>query len=348
MLGPESVGRPVELRLIRGGDGAGASRVTVGGAAGTMSPARGGRLPRRRRLRVAIVRRRPGDCGEAGGASLSRAGHAVVDAIEPADVVLTDGSAEALPGAPIVGLSGAEGDFAGLLPVGAPRRFSSTRRCAPSPPGSRSGRWLFCPNRGLRRCRRTDRQPRPPREIEVLDRTRRRTEQQGNRAAARHLAAHRQIPPRAAVSQARRRLPRRSGRQGPEASDRRSSDPTSCSEAVASDGGMRQMVAIPNPHPPSPAGRVPLSRNAGEGVERSEAGEGFPGTALGSSLHPFAHHRVAQDADAGDLDLDRVAVLDVFRGALGAHPHHVARVERHILRHPADEGRRRRTACGRS
>ena len=31
-----------------------------------------------------------------------------------------------------------------------------------------------------------------------------------------------------------------------------------------------------DPHPPSPSGRVPLSRNAGEGAERSEAGEGKP------------------------------------------------------------------------
>ena len=144
----------------------------------------------------------------------------MVDAIEPADAVLTDGSAEALPGAPIVGLSGAEGDFAGLLPVGAtsvqldaalravaaglavrPLAILPERRFAPLP---------------------EDGSPTPTaREIEVSDRTRRRTEQQGNRAAARHLAAHRQIPPRAAVSQARRRLPRRSGRQGLEASDRR-------------------------------------------------------------------------------------------------------------------------------
>src|SRR6516225_6093815 len=52
------------------------------------------------------------------------------------------------------------------------------------------------------------------------------------------------------------------------------------------------------------------------------------------------HHRVAEGPDPGDLDLDRVAMLDVLRGALGPHPHHVAGLERQVLRHPADEGGR--------
>ena len=40
-----------------------------------------------------------------------------------------------------------------------------------------------------------------------------------------------------------------------------------------------------------------------------------------------AHSRVAQGADAGDLDIDRVAVLDVFGSAFGDRPHHVAEIE---------------------
>jgi uncharacterized protein len=51
-------------------------------------------------------------------------------------------------------------------------------------------------------------------------------------------------------------------------------------------------------------------------------------------LAAFAHHRVGERADPGDLDVHRVAVLDVFGRALGAHPHDIARKKRQILRHP--------------
>src|SRR6185312_9951326 len=54
------------------------------------------------------------------------------------------------------------------------------------------------------------------------------------------------------------------------------------------------------------------------------------------ALALFPHQRVPEDADAGDLDLAHIAVLEVFRRALSAHPHHVARVERQVLRHAAD------------
>jgi len=71
-----------------------------------------------RRLRVAIVAADPAIAARLAALALD-AGHAVVDATEAADAILTDGCAEALPGAPIVGLGAAERDFAGLLPAGA-------------------------------------------------------------------------------------------------------------------------------------------------------------------------------------------------------------------------------------
>jgi hypothetical protein len=48
-------------------------------------------------------------------------------------------------------------------------------------------------------------------------------------------------------------------------------------------------------------------------------------------LAPFAHDRVAQGADPADVDLDRVAVLQIARPAVGAHPHHIAGIERQVL-----------------
>src|SRR5262245_29605428 len=47
--------------------------------------------------------------------------------------------------------------------------------------------------------------------------------------------------------------------------------------------------------------------------------------------------RVAQDADLRHLHLDHVAVLHVLGRAVGAHPQHVAGIERQVLAHPADE-----------
>ena len=72
-----------------------------------------------RPLRVAIVAAGPAIAARL-AALATEAGHTAVDATERADAVLTDGSAEPLPGAPIVALGDTGGDFAGLLPAGAP------------------------------------------------------------------------------------------------------------------------------------------------------------------------------------------------------------------------------------
>ena len=56
-----------------------------------------------------------------------------------------------------------------------------------------------------------------------------------------------------------------------------------------------------------------------------------------TSRHRLRDEPVAQGADAGDLDLDHVARLDVGRGAVGAHPDHVARPQREIFRQLHDE-----------
>src|SRR6516165_6767451 len=75
----------------------------------------------------------------------------------------------------------------------------------------------------------------------------------------------------------------------------------------------------------APEGRGPA--RAGGGDCRAPSGP----------LAAFAHHRVAQGSDPGDLDLDRVAVFDILWRAFGAHPHDVAGIEGQALRHPADE-----------
>src|SRR4030095_10488931 len=51
----------------------------------------------------------------------------------------------------------------------------------------------------------------------------------------------------------------------------------------------------------------------------------------------LSHHWVAKHADARDLDLHHVTVLDVLGGVVRAHPEHVARMEGEILAHAADE-----------
>src|SRR5262249_32152149 len=51
----------------------------------------------------------------------------------------------------------------------------------------------------------------------------------------------------------------------------------------------------------------------------------------------FPDHGVAQHADARHLHLHHVAVLHVLGRPVRAHPQHVARVERQVLAHPADE-----------
>src|ERR1044071_6157507 len=58
---------------------------------------------------------------------------------------------------------------------------------------------------------------------------------------------------------------------------------------------------------------------------------------VGIRLHPLAYDRVAQGADAGDLDFADVAMLQVARPAVRPHPDDVARIQRQILRHPAEE-----------
>jgi DNA-binding CsgD family transcriptional regulator len=68
-----------------------------------------------RRLRVAVAAADPTTAKRL-AALVARAGHEVVAMADAADAVLSDGSAEPLPGARIVVLGVMEGDFAGLLP----------------------------------------------------------------------------------------------------------------------------------------------------------------------------------------------------------------------------------------
>jgi two-component system, NarL family, nitrate/nitrite response regulator NarL len=138
------------------------------------------------RLRVAIVAadqptaRRLADL-------IALSSHAPVDPAEAADAVLTDGSAAALPGLPIVALGTGEGDFAGLLPADAgPAQLDAALRAvaagltvrppSPPPPG-------FAP---------LPEEPSPaltPREVEVLTAL---AEALGNKAVARrlHISPH--------------------------------------------------------------------------------------------------------------------------------------------------------------
>jgi two-component system, NarL family, nitrate/nitrite response regulator NarL len=70
------------------------------------------------RLRVAIAAADP-ETARRFAELAEGAGHEAVAADDVADAVLSDGSAEPLPGAPIVVLGATEGNFAGLLPDGA-------------------------------------------------------------------------------------------------------------------------------------------------------------------------------------------------------------------------------------
>ncbi len=67
------------------------------------------------RLRVVVSAADPATAKRLAGL-VARSGHLPVDATEPADAVLTDGSAEAAPGLPVVAFGASEGGFAGLLP----------------------------------------------------------------------------------------------------------------------------------------------------------------------------------------------------------------------------------------
>jgi DNA-binding CsgD family transcriptional regulator len=66
------------------------------------------------RLRVAVIAADPAAARRL-AALVGRSGHAAVAASEPADAVLTDGSAAPATGMPAVALGATEGDFAGLL-----------------------------------------------------------------------------------------------------------------------------------------------------------------------------------------------------------------------------------------
>src|SRR5271165_105413 len=55
------------------------------------------------------------------------------------------------------------------------------------------------------------------------------------------------------------------------------------------------------------------------------------------SISALPYHRIAQCADAADLDLADIAVLHVLGGAFGAHPQHVAGIQRQIARHRHQE-----------
>jgi DNA-binding CsgD family transcriptional regulator len=68
------------------------------------------------RLRVAVVAADPVTAQRL-AEMVRQIGHQRVDASEPADAVLTDGSFAAASGYPIVALGPADGDFAGLLPA---------------------------------------------------------------------------------------------------------------------------------------------------------------------------------------------------------------------------------------
>ena len=64
------------------------------------------------------------------------------------------------------------------------------------------------------------------------------------------------------------------------------------------------------------------------------------------AMSVLPHDRIAQRADAADLDLADIAVLHVRGGALGAHPHHVARIQRQVSSSSPPGNRPRRTSCG--
>jgi two-component system, NarL family, nitrate/nitrite response regulator NarL len=69
------------------------------------------------RLRVAVIAADPAAAGRL-ATLIRRSGHAVAAAAEPADAVLTDGSAPPEAGMPVVALGVIEGGFAGLLAPG--------------------------------------------------------------------------------------------------------------------------------------------------------------------------------------------------------------------------------------
>src|SRR5258705_3603601 len=75
--------------------------------------------------------------------------------------------------------------------------------------------------------------------------------------------------------------------------------------------------------------------SSGSRTSRSRCGSSGSRRAAGWLALP--DDRVAQHADARHLDLDHVTVLHVLGRAVGAHPQHVARIEREVLAHATDE-----------
>jgi len=133
------------------------------------------------RLRVAVMAADPAAARRL-AALVAAAGHEAVAVTDAADAVLTDGSADAAPEAPIVVLGAAEGDFAGMLPAEAgPAQLDAALRAVaaglairPLPlPKPRFGPLPDAPSPVL-----------TPREIEVLTAL---GEGLSNKAAARRL-----------------------------------------------------------------------------------------------------------------------------------------------------------------
>jgi DNA-binding CsgD family transcriptional regulator len=133
------------------------------------------------RLRVAVAAAAPAMASRL-AALAARSGHEVVATTESADVVLTDGSADAAPGMPIVALGPAGGDFAGLLPSDAgPAQLDAALRAVAAgltvrPQPGPEPRFGPLPEE--------DSPPLTPREIEVLSAL---ADGLSNKAAARRL-----------------------------------------------------------------------------------------------------------------------------------------------------------------
>jgi DNA-binding CsgD family transcriptional regulator len=113
---------------------------------------------------------------------IALSGHEPVDPTEAVDAVLTDGSAAAESGLPIVSLGTAEGDFAGLLPADAgPAQLDAALRAVAA------GLTVRPPSPSLRGFAPFPEEPSPaltPREVEVLTAL---AAGLGNKAVARRL-----------------------------------------------------------------------------------------------------------------------------------------------------------------
>ena len=125
-LGPDSVGKHVELHLIRA-DKPVSIPVTVGIRPDQMSaPAAG--IPQR--LRVAVLASNA-TAQDHLALLVAQCGHQLVEPAASPDAVLTDGAPEAVLPAATVAVGAVGGEFAGWLPTDAVRPRSMPR-CAPS------------------------------------------------------------------------------------------------------------------------------------------------------------------------------------------------------------------------